>query len=375
MEFDAASDAHVQFSGNTADTLVLGLNSRFTGSVSDMAYGDAIDLVGVDSSNISFVASAGALQLHYEKQAADFFFTFDGGYSSGDFALEGDGSSGTRVVFDHAPDANADNVIASADAFIDPDLLPGGSGITHLSLYIEAGLLLANDSDSDSANLFGSAPELDLNSQNGSHGNFYNVRGSPIYEYTDSADFPSTPGQSFADTFNFNVSDGLLTSTSSVALKVVKYDGVNETLRGTNVNDVIIGADSAPDRIEGGGGDDILVGGFSSNHANADTFIFVPDMGHDKIADFQLSFDKIVLNGFEGASGTSSALQALLQDQSEANFEAWKTADFAAIDSNTVSVALDDGDELTIVGANVPGSLTLLASLQLDDFIIPARFA
>jgi hypothetical protein len=48
MEFVAASDAIVQFSGSGSGTLLLDDVSHFTGSVTGFSYGDTIDLAGID---------------------------------------------------------------------------------------------------------------------------------------------------------------------------------------------------------------------------------------------------------------------------------------------------------------------------------------
>lgn len=52
MEFDGASNAQVQFFGSTADQLILGQNSSFTGTASGFSAGDSIDFVGLDPSAV-----------------------------------------------------------------------------------------------------------------------------------------------------------------------------------------------------------------------------------------------------------------------------------------------------------------------------------
>ncbi len=53
MEFVAASDAVVHFSGNGSGTLVLDDVSHFTGTVTGFSYGDTIDLAGIDPASVS----------------------------------------------------------------------------------------------------------------------------------------------------------------------------------------------------------------------------------------------------------------------------------------------------------------------------------
>ena len=99
MEFVAASDAIVQFSGSSSGTLVLDDVSHFTGSVTGFAYGDTIDLAGIEPANVS-VSNSGSLEVHYGPGASD-FFSLVGNYDPASFAISSDNKGGTDIVWNH----------------------------------------------------------------------------------------------------------------------------------------------------------------------------------------------------------------------------------------------------------------------------------
>ncbi len=99
MEFVAASDAIVQFSGSGSGTLVLDDVSHFTGSVTGFSYGDTIDLAGIDPANVN-ISDSGQLEVHYGPGAAD-FFSLVGNYDPSGFTLATDHNGGTDIVWNH----------------------------------------------------------------------------------------------------------------------------------------------------------------------------------------------------------------------------------------------------------------------------------
>jgi large repetitive protein len=99
MEFVAASDAIVQFSGSSSGTLVLDDVSHFAGSVTGFAYGDTIDLSGIDPASVS-VGNSGSLEVHYGRGASD-FFSLVGNYDPASFTISSDNKGGADIVWSH----------------------------------------------------------------------------------------------------------------------------------------------------------------------------------------------------------------------------------------------------------------------------------
>ena len=84
MAFAGASDALVQFSGQTAGTLYLHDVAHFTGSVTGFSYGDTINLAGVDPAHVS-VTNSGSVEVHYGPTASD-VFSLVGNYDPSGFS-------------------------------------------------------------------------------------------------------------------------------------------------------------------------------------------------------------------------------------------------------------------------------------------------
>lgn len=76
----------------------------------------------------------------------------------------------------------------------------------------------------------------------------------------------------------------------------IAYNTIIENAVGGQGNDLIVG-NGAANRIDGQGGNDVLIGG-----ANGDVFVFQNNGSTDTIADFQTGLDKIDLSGVNGAS-------------------------------------------------------------------------
>jgi Ca2+-binding RTX toxin-like protein len=115
---------------------------------------------------------------------------------------------------------------------------------------------------------------------------------------------------------------------------------------GGNGDDRLLGGDGADrllggagnDRLEGGAGDDILTGG-----AGADTFVF--NAGHDRIEDFMLGEDQIILDA-RLWTGLTSAEDLLML--------------YATTDAQGTIIGFDTGDTLWI------GGVTDLSALADD---------
>ena len=97
LEFAAPVSAGsvVAFEG-TAATLKLDQVAQFGGSVTGFAFGDTIDLVGINPANVS-VSNSGSLQIAYGTG----FIALGGHYIPADFTIGSDGVGGTDVTWNH----------------------------------------------------------------------------------------------------------------------------------------------------------------------------------------------------------------------------------------------------------------------------------
>lgn len=258
---------------------------------------------------------------------------------------------------DEAPQSFNDFVTISAAAFHPAgDVFEGIPNAFFGWTEADFKFLLANDSDPEGASLAIAAIYPDDPVDTFGTGSLYRSN-TPIYQLNDGVDLPE-PGQSAGSGFYYVATDGDEWSSASFAyVTVVNYDpGQGETLYGAyggnNDDDIIFGADGVADRINGLGGDDILVGGTSATvDEPTDTFVFEPNFGKDTIIGFDHGYDKIDVSALDVPS-----------DPGE--FQTWFD-DHVAQNGDTVSVTYDANNTITIRDLR-PG-FTVTAS----DFILP----
>ena len=314
IEFVAASDAVVQFSGSSSDTLVLDDASHFTGTVTGFSYGDTIDLAGIDPANVS-VSNSGSLEVHYGPGAND-YFSLAGNYDPAGFTVATDNHGGTDIVWDHqAPVIETDQV----------SVVQNSDGTTTI-----AGLLI---SDSDPAASTGTFTVAATTGASGA-----------VTTATDSGQLSDINTALDTVTYDPGVAPQ---STGHVAVTVTDSFGATDTvnfvfnetetgpnvaLQGTAGKDVIF-ATSYSDTLTGGGGQD--------------QFVFAPTTGstdeQHTITDFVAGLDKIDLRQF----GNIGALSDLTETQQ----------------GNDTLITLDGHDSVLL--KNVA-----LASLSANDFIL-----
>ena len=259
--------SEVTFDSNA--TLELAQPSTFTGHAVNFAPGNFIDLDGFSLSSTSIFYSGtsegGTLTVtdatHSGATAAN--IALSGSYTTATFTKASDGHGGVDIGMTNADFAAPDNVIASAT------ILQGSPG----SVLIASNLLLANDTDSNSAQLtLQSVDPSDLPQQ--THGTVALQSGNVLY--TAPVGFvPPLSGQQVSDSFDYTLVDAnLAQSTGHVNLTVV---GGNQIV-GTQENDLMVSS-TASETFTGLGG--------------VDTFVFRPAFGHDTITDFHPGQDVI----------------------------------------------------------------------------------
>jgi cysteinyl-tRNA synthetase len=120
----------------------------------------------------------------------------------------------------------------------------------------------------------------------------------PVREGTSRADALSgteraetLSGRAGADRIDGNGGDDRLNGNSG-----------RDSLEGGAGNDTLSGGSGA-DLLSGGAGDDLLIGG-----GGADVFVFSPHSGHDRIADFALGTDRILIRGDAGTPAGFSVI-------------------------------------------------------------------
>jgi VCBS repeat-containing protein len=316
MEFGGASDAIVQFSGQTAGTLYLGDVSHFTGTVTGFSYGDTIDLAGIDPANVS-VGNSGSLEVHYGPGAND-FFSLAGNYDPASFAINSDNKGGTDIVWSHlAPVIETDQLSIAQN----PDGTTTISGL-HVSDSDPAApsetFTVAAATDASGSSIATSPTEsgslADLNAA------LNDVTYSP------GSMPPATDKVALTVTDSFGATDTVNLIFNEAAA------GPNVTLQGTAGKDVIF-ATGFQDILTGGGG--------------ADQFVFAPTSEtapvQHTITDFVAGLDKIDMRQF-GNIGSFADLTEAQQ-------------------GNDTLLTLDNHDSLLL--KNVTAS-----NLHANDFII-----
>jgi hypothetical protein len=284
MEFAAASDAIVQFSGSIGGTLVLDDVSHFTGSVTGFAYGDTIDLSGIDPAKVS-IGYSGSLEVHYGPGASD-FFSLVGNYDPASFTISSDNKGGADIVWSHQTPVIETDQLSIAQ---NPDGTATISGLQVSDSDPAAStetFTVAATSDASGSSvttpLAGSALLADLNTAL-NNGVTYNP--GTISPATDKVALTVTDSFGATDTENFIFSGPAA--------------GPNVALRGTSGNDVIFAT----------GHQDILTGG-----GGADQFVFAPTSEtaavEHTITDFVAGLDKIDIRQFGNIGSLANLTEA-----------------------------------------------------------------
>jgi VCBS repeat-containing protein len=267
LEFRSASDAHVSFSGNTADLLKLDDVWHFTGTVTGFSFGDTIDLAGVSWRSVQLIDQGDWIQVRYGSGAND-FFKIDGDYATNHFLVTTDFHGGTAITWlDQAPQ------IATDDVHINQHISPSGvtTTISDLSMF---------DTDAGRRETFSFDVTANGHTLDHGTGRLSNINDELDhgFTYTDTSPSATSTGKvavtvtdslGASDTVNFIFSTSTAPTTTPVALT------------GTAGKDVIFASSH----------DDTLTGG-----ASADQFVFKTPSGHDVITDFTPGQDKIELD-------------------------------------------------------------------------------
>ena len=256
MEFVAASDAVVHFSGNSSDTLLLDDVSHFTGTVTGFSYGDTIDLAGIDPANVS-IGNSGSLEVHYGPGAND-FFALDGNYDPAGFSVVTDNNGGTDIVWNHAaPVIDTDQV----------SVLENGDGTATI-----AGLQLSDSDPAASAGTF---------AVTATSGTYESIHMGNINTALETVTAPAAGNIAVTVTDSFGATDTVNFVFNETGT------GPSAALQGTADKDVMFAT----------GHSDMLTGGGSQ-----DQFVFAPTAGpmdvQHTITDFTAGLDKIDLRQF-----------------------------------------------------------------------------
>jgi hypothetical protein len=320
MEFVGASDALVQFSGQTAGTLYLHDVAHFTGSVTGFSYGDTINLAGVDPANVS-VTNSGSVEVHYGTAAND-VFSLVGNYDPSGFAIRSDSKgTGTDIVWNHQTPAIETDEFSVAR---NPDGTTKISGL-HVSdsdpgAPTETFTIVAT-TDGSGSNV--TTPSTD----SGSLADVNTALGTGV-TYNPGAAPPATEkvALTVADSFG---------ATDTVNFIFSEQAGPNVALQGTAGKDVIFAT----------GHQDILTGG-----GGADQFVFAPTSEtaavQHTITDFAAGLDRIDIRQF----GNIGSLADLTEAQQ----------------GNDTLLTLDSHDSVLL--KNV-----IATNLHANDFIISAH--
>ena len=323
LEFAASvsSGSVVTFDG-TAATLKLDQVAQFGGSVTGFAFGDTIDLVGINPANVS-VSNSGSLQISYGAG----FIALGGHYNPADFTVGSDGLVGTDITWNHqAPlistsgltvtqngatttitglQVSDSDAAASTETFTITATTGAASSGTGVSPSTGSGLLTA------------------INTELGT-GITYNPGTTP----------PST------DNVTLSVTDGFgATDTVNFVFNLASNPSTPVTLTGTPGKDVIF-ATGFNDTLTGGGG--------------SDQFVFNQTTGAHTITDFSPIIDHIDL----------TALSSIV---TAATLNAWLASNVKASTTSPADTLISLGSSETITLHDV-----LAANIHASDFFVHA---
>lgn len=313
LEFGGASDAAVQFTGNTSDLLLLDRGSHFTGTVTGFSFGDTIDLAGISARNVHLHTNCdGTTTVDYGTGS----FTIDGDYARSGFIVTSDFHGGTAIVWtDQAPQISTSDVELSQHghkttihglSVSDSDA--GRNETFTLTTDTKAGCI---DVTSDSGRL----SEINRDLQHGV--SYHSDDGS-----TGMATVTVADRLGATDTVNF------IFNTDPCPNKPV-------TLTGTAGKDVIF-ATTHTDTLTGG--------------ASADQFVFATALGNHTITDFTPGQDRIELDF--APSGTHA-------------FQQWLACAAVQQGSDTL-LHLDNADDTLLL------KHVAVVDLHVSDFIVQA---
>jgi len=324
LEFatSVAAGSVVTFEGTVA-ALKLDNVAQFGGSVTGFAFGDTIDLVGINPANVS-VSNTGSLQIAYGTG----FIALGGHYNPADFTVGSDGLGGTDVSWNHqAP------VISTSGLTVTQN----GNGTTTIT-----GLQVSDSDASASSETFtitattGAASSGTSVSPSGGSGvlTAINTELGTGITYNPGTTPPST------DKVSLTVTDGFgATDTVNFVFNLASNPTTPVTLVGTPGKDVIF-ATGNNDTLTGGGG--------------SDQFVFNHTTGAHTITDFSTINDHIDLTTL------SSIVTA-------ATLNAWLASNAAASTTNPADTVISLGSSETITLHNV-----LAANVHASDFIVHA---
>jgi len=255
LEFNRASDAHVTFTGNTADLLKLDDIWHFTGTVTGFSFGDTINIDGLSWWNVRLVEKNGYIDVRYGDIS---LFEIKGDYDAHHFLVSSDFHGGTKITWlDQAPQIETDDLHISQYGLT--------TKISGLSMF---------DSDAGRREVFSYKISADGHTlENGS--------GRSSYVNDD-----------LSDGFTYKAQEGQ--TVAKVAVTVTDGYGASDTVNfifGTSASTTELNGTAGKDVIIATGHDDTLSGG-----ASADQFVFRSKSGEHVITDFAAGQDKIELD-------------------------------------------------------------------------------
>ena len=324
LEFAAsvATGSIVSFQG-TAATLKLDDVAHFAGSVTGFALGDTIDLVGINSANVS-VSNPGSLQIGYGAGS----IALGGNYNPADFTVGPDGQGGTDVTWSHqAPVISTSGLTVTQNS-------NGTTTITGLQASdLDAAASTETFTMTATTGAAGSGTAVSPSTGNGLLTAINTELGAGI-TYNPGTTPPSTDKVALTVTDGFGASD-----TVNFVFNLASSPTAPVTLTGTSGKDVIF-ATGNNDTLTGGGG--------------VDQFVFNKTTGTHTITDFSTINDHIDLTALSSIV-TASTLNT------------WLASNVAASTTNPADTVISLGSSETIILHNV-----LAANVHASDFIVHA---